>query len=55
MSQGCCNNVTITQRQVVVELDDLFFTVRIQFCSNCGSKKSGGTGIRDGKKVRNKD
>jgi len=53
MSQGCCNDVTITQKNVTVEIEDFSFIVRIQFCSNCGSKKSGGTGISDGKKIRN--
>ena len=50
-AQHCCKNLNIVRDEIMVEKNDFVFKVTITYCSSYGSKKYGGTGISDGKKI----
>jgi len=37
---GCCRNVNIQSYQTVIQVDKHRFTIKIDYCANCGNEKS---------------
>lgn len=46
----CCDSLEIVQSTFTVSDNGFNFSVRVTYCKNCGSKKTVGSGVSDGRK-----
>ena len=48
----CCEKLIVNREETSVVADGIEFPVTIVYCKSCGSIKYGGTGIKDGKLLK---